>query len=55
MAYRLPRTIAGARRELLLRLVFNGMLQALATLAAARLVHDIFDTLLAPYPSAVDV
>jgi ATP-binding cassette subfamily B protein/subfamily B ATP-binding cassette protein MsbA len=45
MAYRLPRTIAGARRGLLVRLVFNGMLQALATLAAARLVHDIFDTL----------
>jgi ABC-type multidrug transport system fused ATPase/permease subunit len=44
---RLPGVVAGARRWLLARLVGNGILQAAAALAAALLVHRVFDALVA--------
>jgi ATP-binding cassette, subfamily B, bacterial len=42
LTYPLPGVIAGPRRWLLARLVGNGMMQAMTTLAAAMLVHRAF-------------
>src|SRR5690349_14514921 len=52
--YVLPAVIAGPRRWLLARLVGNGMLQAMAALTAAVLVHRIFDKLISHSLAAQD-
>ena len=54
LAYPLPGVIAGPRRWLLARLVGNGMLQAVAALTAAVLVHRAFGNLIGRSGDAQD-
>jgi ATP-binding cassette subfamily B protein len=53
LAYSLPGVIAGPRRCLLARLVGNGILQAMAALTAAMLVHHTFNSLIS-HPGTVE-